>query len=292
MSTENNKEATVMVDTLENLEVDNIINDIVNKIKVTSRFMTVATNQMGKTNAVMHLMRAIMNQPEYINDKVRMRAFDPAFNFRFKFDAVPYVDRTEYVHVPDDAQSLIVDIPFLDASKKKEAIMEVLLSDFIRKRNMKKMYNGKVPYHNFYIVDEMQNVWGNYALRSREGESALTVFSESSNYGMAIMGISQRFADVATGIVERCAYYLVGALSGSNELTRLSKMVSNVKIVKRVRTLKRGEFIFIDKDNSEYFMEIHFPVFVSNGKPYPYQSPTVITETNKVGKIQAFKNFF
>ena len=292
MSTENNKEATVMVDTLENLEVDNIINDIVNKIKVTSRFMTVATNQMGKTNAVMHLMRAIMNQPEYINDKVRMRAFDPAFNFRFKFDAVPYVDRTEYVHVPDDAQSLIVDIPFLDASKKKEAIMEVLLSDFIRKRNMKKMYNGKVPYQYFYIVDEMQNVWGNYALRSREGESALTVFSESSNYGMAIMGISQRFADVATGIVERCAYYLVGALSGSNELTRLSKMVSNVKIVKRVRTLKRGEFIFIDKDNSEYFMEIHFPVFVSNGKPYPYQSPTVITETNKVGKIQAFKNFF
>jgi hypothetical protein len=292
MSNVNSEEAMVMVDAPEENEVLTLMNDIVNKIKVTSRFMCVATNQMGKTNAIMHLMRAIMEQPEYVNDKIRMRAFDPAFNFRFKFDSVPYVDRTECVHVPDDAQSLIVDIPFLDSKSKKDAIMEVLLSDFIRKRNMKKIYNGKIAYHNFYIVDEMQNVWGNYALRSREGEGALTVFSESSNYGMSIMGISQRFADVATGIVERCAYYLVGALSGSNELTRLGKMVSDVKIVKRVRTLKRGEFIFIDKDNSEYFTEIHFPIFVGNGKPYPYQSPTVITQTNKVGKIQAFKNFF
>lgn len=273
-------------------ETQATLSDIVNKIKVTSRFMAVATNQMGKTNAMMWLMRTIMEQPEYIKNEIRLRAFDPAFNFRYKFDSIPYIDRTEVVHVPDEPQSLIVDIPFMDIQSKKDAIMEVLLSDFIRKRNLKKIYNGQTKYYNFYIVDEMQNVWGKYALRSRDGEGALTVFSESSNYGMVIMGISQRFADVATEIVERCAYYLVGGLSGSNELTRLGKMVNNIKIIKRAKKLRRSEFIFIDKDNSEYFTELHFPKFENNVMPYQYISPTVVTSTNKIGKIQIFKNFF
>jgi hypothetical protein len=253
----------------EQLKFEATLNEIIEKVRVTSRFMTVATNQMGKTNAMMHLWRALIKRPDHAENKIKSVGFDPALNFRFKFDSIPYVDRTKVKHVPL-AQDLIVDIPFINSSLKKDAIMEVLLSDFVHKRQLKEVHEGKIPFYNFYIIDEMQNVWGSYALRSKEGESALTVFSESSNYGMVIMGISQRFADVATGIVERCAYYLVGALSGSNEITRLEKMVDNPKIINRIRTLKRSEFIFIDKDNPEYSKEITFHEFKGNGKPYPF----------------------
>jgi hypothetical protein len=279
-----------------------LINDIVEKIMASSRFMAVATNQMGKTNAMMYLMRAIMNHPKNVNGNWRMKAFDPAFNFRYKFDRVSCIDATEnatFTHqdgitriaVPPTEQNIIVDIPYTNCSEKKRVIMEVLKADFEHKRVLKKANNGNVPFHDFYIVDEMQNVWGNYALRGKTGEEALTIFSESSNYRMAIMGISQRFADVATGIVERCAYYLVGALSGANELKRLGNMVTNKKIVDRVKTLKRGEFIFIDKTNSEFYDTLVFEKFEQIGSPYIYTSPTVEHRKSKTG-FNFFRTFF
>ena len=258
----------------EQAKFEATLDEMVEKIRLTSRFMAVATNQMGKTNAMMHLWRAILRRQDHAQNKVKTMGFDPALNFRFKFDSIPYVDRTVVKHVPL-AQDIIVDIPFVNSTLKKDAIMEVLLSDFIHKRKLKEVHEGKVPFYNFYIVDEMQNVWVSYALRSKQGEGALTVFSESSNYGMVIMGIAQRFADVATGIVERCAYYLVGALSGSNEIKRLEKMVDNPKIINRIRTLKRGEFIFIDKDTPEYSKEIYFKEFKGNGRPYPFATTSV-----------------
>jgi len=279
-----------------------LINDIVEKIMASSRFMSVATNQMGKTNAIMLIMRAIMNHPKNVNGKWRMKAFDPAFNFRYKFDAIPCIDATEnatFTHqdgitriaVPPTEQNIIVDIPYTNCSEKKRVIMEVLKADFEYKRGLKKANKGIVPYQDFYIVDEMQNVWGNYALRGRTGEEALTIFAESSNYLMAIIGLSQRFADVATGIVERCAYYLVGALSGSNELKRLGNMVTNKKVVDKVKTLKRGEFVFVDKTNSEYFDTLVFDKFEPRGIPTSYVSPVVARTKNSSG-FKSFRTFF
>jgi len=260
----------------EQKKFDEKLSEIVEKIRLTSRFMVVATNQMGKTDVSMHLFRAIMKRSDHAENKVKTIDFDPAVNLRYKFDKVPFIDRTKVRHVPL-AQDLIVDIPFINASLKRDAVMEVLSSDFIHKRKLKMEHNGNNPFYNFYIIDEMQNIWGTYALRKKDGESALTIFSESSNYGMVIIGLSQRFADVATGVVERCAYYLVGRLSGDNELKKLQRMVDNEKIISQVRGLKRGEFVFIDKDNPEYSVEIDFNEFKQVGTPYE------LTETKPVG---------
>lgn len=271
-----------------------LINEIVEKIMASSRFMAVATNQMGKTNAMMYLMRAIMNHPKNVNGNWRMKAFDPAFNFRYKFDGIPCINASKNVHyqyfdrmittaVPTEVQNIIVDVPFTNCSAKKRVIMDVLKADFEYKREQKEMNDGNVPYQDFYIVDEMQNVWGNYALRGTSGEEALTIFSESSNYRMAIMGISQRFADVATGIVERCAYYLVGALSGANELKRLGNMVNNKETIDKVKGLKRGEFIFIDKTNTDYFDTLVFEKFEAKGKPYNYVPPVIEQKKSNTG---------
>jgi hypothetical protein len=280
-----------------------LIFEIISKIRASSRFMAVATNQMGKTNAIMFLLRAIMNHPDNINGKWRMKFFDPAFNARYKFDSIPYIDATENarfayfdanvrVPVPPEVQNIIVDIPYTNTSNKKRVIMEVLKADFEYKRELKKVYKGDVPYQDFYIVDEMQNVWGNYALRGNVGEEALTIFSESSNYKMAIMGISQRFADVATGIVERCRYYFVGGLSGANEITRLAKMVNNSqKIIDKVKTLKLGEFIFIDRSNTEYFDTLEFEKFVGRGEPYQYVAPIQEKVKSPTG-FKAFRTYF
>jgi hypothetical protein len=286
----------------EELKQQALINEIILKIKSASRFMCVATNQMGKTNAMMYLMRAIINHPDNINGKWRMKAFDPAFNFRYKFDGIPYIDATENqqflyldglkrVQVPPNVQNIIVDVPYTNTSDKKRVIMETLKADFEYKRSLKKIYNGEVPYQDFYIVDEMQNVWGNYALRGTSGEEALTIFSESSNYAMAIMGISQRFADVATGIVERCGFYLSGALSGANEINRLGKMVNNKKVTDAVRTLKRGEFVFIDKTNTEYFDTLKFTKFIRNKAPEQYVAPVKKQVENKSG-FNVFRTYF
>lgn len=245
---------------------NNEISKIIDKIKLTSRFMIVGTNQSGKTNLAMHLLRGIRKKPEHEEQRFKTTYFDPAMNLRYKFDEIPYVDRTKNRYIPLE-QDLIIDVPFTRTSLKKDAIMDVLLTDFQNKREAKMRNEGKIFCHNFYFVDEMQNVWGTYALRRKDGETALTVFSESSNYGMVIVGLSQRFASVSTEIVERCAYFFVGRLSGDNEINRLKRMVADPRIISRVRELKVGEFIFIDKDN-EFAVEIDFNLFEGVGKPY------------------------
>ncbi|HEY4699382.1 MAG TPA: hypothetical protein VIH27_03320 [Nitrososphaerales archaeon] len=273
------------IKTEEQKTTESMLDEIIEKIKVTSRFMVVGINQSGKSNLMLHLMKAIRRRPEHKDNGIKMTAFDPTLNFRYKFDSIPYLDRTKIRDVPDSIQDLIVDIPFTTASLKRDCIMEVLLRDFGHKRTLKMQHNGVNPYYNFYIIDEMQNVFGSYALRSKEGETALTIFSESSNYAMVIMGISQRFNDVATGVIERCAYFLVGNLSGGNELSKFAK-ITGKKIANMTKSLKVGDFLFIDRSNLESVKQIHVPIFEQEGTPYPYEEQSM-----KWGVKERFVNY-
>lgn len=246
------------------------IEEIMQKILVTSRSIVCGTNRTGKTNTLQWLFRALRNmrEKELIKNKIKVTFFDPTLNLRYNFDSIPYVDRRKTQVIPL-VKDLIVDIPFISSTSKREAIMEVLINDYIHKQQLKEKYEGIVPYRDVYFIDEMQNVWSNKALKRRDGETALTIFSESSNYGMIIIGSTQRLADVAPEIIERTTYVLCGHLSGDNDVAKL-KRIAGADVAKATKKLKQGEFIFVDT-STNFFDTIKFPKFEQTGKPYLYQ---------------------
>ena len=122
--------------------------------------------------------------------------------------------------------------------------MEVLINDYIHKQQLKEKYEGTVPYRDVYFIDEMQNVWSNKALKRRDGETALTIFSESSNYGMIIIGSTQRLADVAPEIIERTTYALCGHLSGDNDVAKL-KRIAGADVAKATKKIEARRIYFL-----------------------------------------------
>lgn len=249
-------------------EFEGKLREVIDKVMTQGQLIVPATKQHGKTNAVMWLMRTLRNSHEHEENRIKLMIFDTVLNFRFKFDEMPYVDISKVRHIPL-VQDLLIDIPYTSIRLTKDAITQVLMEDFIKKRQLKEKFKGDIPYSNVYMVEEMHNVWGTFGLTGIRGEFALKIFSECANYGMIIIGITQRLADVSTKIVERSRYLLVGNLSGDNDTGKL-KRVTNKQISEKVKTLKRGEFIFIDRDNLEYVELIYFPKFEGKGKPYPH----------------------
>jgi len=250
-------------------EFEDTLREIIEKVMEQGQLIVPATKQHGKTNAVMWVIRFLRNSQEHEENRIKLTIFDTVLNFRYKFDEMPFVDISKIRHVPL-VQDLLIDIPYTSIRLTKDAITQVLMEDFIKKRQLKEKFEGDVPYNNVYMVEEMHNVWGTYGLTGARGEFALKIFSECANYGMIIIGITQRLADVSTKIVERSRYLLVGNLSGDNDTGKL-KRVTNKQISEKVKTLKRGEFIFIDRDNLEYVKLVHFPKFEGEGKPYAHK---------------------
>lgn len=246
------------------------LKEIMQKILVTSRSIVCGTNRTGKTNTLQWLwyILMLMREEELIKNKTKITFFDPTLNLRYNFDSVPYVDRRKTQVIPL-VKDLIIDIPFISSTSKREAVMEVLTNDYIHKQQLKEKYEGKIPYQDVYFIDEMQNVWSNKALKRKDGETALTIFSESSNYGMIIIGSTQRLADVAPEIIERTTYALCGHLSGDNDVAKLRR-IAGTDVAKATKKLKQGEFIFVDT-STNFFDTIKFPKFVQTGKPYLYQ---------------------
>lgn len=252
------------------IEFESKLREIIEKVSDSGQLICVATKQHGKTNAMMWLMQLLRNTQEHKENRVKLIMFDTCLNFRYKFDEIPFVDITEIRHIPL-VQDLLIDLLYTDTQLTRDAITQILKEDFIKKSKLKKKFDGINPYLNYYMVEEMQNVWGTYALSGTKGRFALKIFSEAMNFGMVILGVTQRLADVSTKICERSKYLLVGALQGDNDIGKL-KRITNKQISEKVKTLKKGEFLFIDRDNLEYAPLIYFPIFKQSGKPYPYKN--------------------
>jgi hypothetical protein len=258
------------------------IEDILSKVSIYGQLIIDATKQHGKTNAVMWLARELMKTEGYIKGTTKMTMFDPQLNFRNKFDSIAYIDIAKAEYVPLDEQALIIDLPFTSVSLRRQAILEILLNNFVHKRNLKEQLEGIVPYTDFYIVDEMQNVWGRNAVSGKKGEDTLTIFSECANLRTIIIGLTQRLADVATQVTERSQYMLIGKMIGDNDVNKLGRILDNVKLAKKTKTLKRGQFLFIDKESdADKTPVITFPEFKRTGKSYPYNF-----ESNDYGYVQ------
>lgn len=247
-------------------EMPKLVDEILEKTFKSGQLVIIATKQHGKTNACMWLVRRVMQSQSHAEGTVKSLLFDTVLNFRYKFDRIPYLDISKVRHIKP-VQDLIVDLPYMDSNLVKARITQILMEDFHKKRTLKEKHIGVNPYQNLYVVEEMQNVWGTYGIKGQQGRFALKVFSEGANYGIIIWGLAQRCASVSTEALERSQHYLIGRLSGDNDIKKIAR-VTTKKVAEEIKTLKRGQFIFWDRDNPEYVEQIDFPLFKSNGTPY------------------------
>ena len=257
------------------------LKEIVDKMLEQSQLLVIATKRHGKTNASMHIIRELMQRKEYLEQKLKLTIFDTVVVWRYAFDIIPFLDFDDVSILPI-LNGLIVDMGFVDSNDRRNAISEIVMNDFIKMQKLKRKHEGKIPFKNIYVIEEMQNVLGTYAMNGNKGRFWLTVVSECGNFGQVIMGIGQRFADISTKIVDRTRYYLIGGTSGERDLVKI-KGIGGKSLSDKVRTLKRGEFIFWDKKERGTVTLIYFPKFKQNGKPYLYDDTS--SETGYVKEV-------
>jgi len=243
------------------------LNDIIEKMIQQGQLMVIATKQHGKTNAVMWLLRLISELKIHEQQQITTLIFDTVLNWRYKFDETPYIDY-EGIRTLPLVQDLIVDFAHVDTNMTRDAIGQIVMNDFRLKRRLKEKHKGKNAYLNLYVIEEIQNVLGTYSMNGFEGRFWLKMVSECANYGQIILGIGQRLADISTKVIERTRYFLFGATSGDNDLAKIKRMGGN-QLKDMVKNLKKGEFIFFDKE-SNFATIIGFPKFVAKGIPYRY----------------------
>lgn len=246
------------------------LEEIINKVLEQGQLVVTANKQMGKTNAMMWLMRKIMQMKGHEENRFKSIIFDLPLVWRFRFDKIPFVDHSKVSYIPV-TRDLIVDLPYIDSVRTRNAISELLIEDFIRKRKIKEKFEGIIPFTNIYIIEECQNVFGSYSLNGSMGQFNLKIFSECANYGMVVIASTQRLADVSTKIVGRSKYVLVGSLQEDNDLKKIRKATTK-EVSEKAKTLTRGKFIFWDRDNPEYIDMIYFPKFEADGKPYLFEN--------------------
>lgn len=245
------------------------LDEILTKVLIQGQLMVIATKQHGKSNACKWLARRMRESDLHKDQKLTSIIFDTVLNWRYSFDIIPYVDYEGIRSIPM-VQDLLVDLGFVDSEETRNAIGEIVMNDFIKKRDLKKQLDGQIPFKNIYIIEEIQNVLGTYSMNGSMGRFWLKTVSECANYGQVIIGIGQRLGDISTKIVERSRYFMFGMTAGDNDKRKITRM-GGKKMGEVISTLKKGEFIFYDKEGNVADV-LGFPLFVQNGKPYEFKN--------------------
>lgn len=260
-----------------------LLNKIVQCLITNGKLLIVGINGHGKTNAMKHILRFIMNTQEYKDNKYIIRITDTTNVWKWSFDSIPFVDIVKKSSIPEDAKTLLLDLGFEDSDANVRIIENMLRGDWILQRESINTYHGQIPIHRITAIEEIQLVAGSYSLNGKSGRFFFKVMSEGRNLGMYIIGTTQRFADVSTKICERTRYFLLGAVSGSNDITKIARMFPSDKgrkVTDCLLSLKRSEFLFLDKENPEEgSFIIYFPQFEPVGKPYEFEEkiPSKVT---------------
>jgi len=240
------------------------IDEIIAMAVQNGGLMFVATNGSGKSCAGMWFARRIMDNPKHEAHEYKLTIFDTVYNWRYNFDKIPFIDYNQTRMLPI-SQDLIIDVSDLDPIDTRNNISAILMEDFQKKQELKVAMNGQLPFVNFYIIEEMQNVFGTYALGQKTGRFNLKLFAEGRNFGMCFIGIGQRIADISPKAIERRRYFLLGRANGDNDLQKIGRMFNPI-VAEHLKALQVGSFLFFDKETNT-LDEIGFPLFNQMGKP-------------------------
>jgi hypothetical protein len=88
-----------------------------------------------------------------------------------------------------------------------------------------------------------------------------------------MIGLTQRLSDVNTQFCERTKYFMIGSLSGANDLRKVKSMFEKDvggRLIHEIQALRRGEFILVDTYNTENSLKIYFPKFEQSGVPFEW----------------------
>lgn len=250
---------------------DEILKKITQYLVDNGKLMIIGLGGTGKTTVAMHLVRYIMNTSEYKDGNTIIRIGDSANVWKLKFDQIPYVDVTKKPSIPFDEKTVLLDLGYLSTNKNVGLIENMVGQDYYMQRELMNKNNGRTPLARIYVFEEIQNLFGSY----KKSDFWLKIWSESRNYGQYFIGLAQRLSDVSTRIVERTKYILIGSLSGDNDISKIKRMFGTERgnrVVNAILGLKRGEFLLLDKENTENSMKIYFPIFAQNGKPFEYDT--------------------
>lgn len=253
-------------------EAEAMFQRLVEHLIENGKLMIIGLGGTGKTNAVMHLVRYLMNKAEYKEGRIIIRIGDSANVWKLKFDKIPFVDITKKPSIPDDEGTLLLDLGYLSTDKNVALLENLVKQDYYRQRDLMNKNNGQTPIKRIYVFEEIQNLFGSY----KRSDFWLKIWSESRNYGQYFIGLAQRLSDVSTRIVERTKYILIGSLSGDNDLAKVKRMFGKEigeRVIHEIQSLKRGDFLLIDTQNVESnSWEIYFPKFEQNGTPFEYDN--------------------
>jgi hypothetical protein len=252
------------------------LDEIIKKIEESGGLIVSGSNQSGKTNAVMWIARRIRDSPKHSTNEYKLTIFDDTLNWKFKFDSIPFVDYAKTSVIPFEEQDLIVNLhEIADIIDVKNVIADLMYRDFMHKHELKNSLNGVVPFANFYVIEEIQNVLGRNGLGLKSGRFLYKLYCECTNFRMVVIGLTQRLADVDTRVVERRRYFLIGRTCGDNDVQKISRMFGS-QVADKVKTLKTNfeegisEFIFYDKAENHAYL-IQFPKFEGIGKPFEHK---------------------
>jgi hypothetical protein len=238
----------------------------------SGKLIIIGLPQQGKTTTAMHIIRKLTETKEFQEGVFLIKVCDTANVWKWRFDKIPYIDLTKTHNIPEIERILLLDLGYTDNKINTSLIESMVRGDYYRQREMINKLEGRINIRRIYVIEEIQNILGTYSMNGESGRFWLKEISEGANYGQYIIGLGQRLSDISTKIVERCRYFLIGALTGDNDLAKLKRMLGSEKanVLDLVRGLKKGEFLWLDKENPEGSMKIYFPIFVQNGKPYEY----------------------
>jgi hypothetical protein len=239
--------------------------DILNRTMTNGSLLISGTGGSGKTFASMWLMRRLMQSPKFEINEYRISIIEPCLNYRYKFDAVPYINYATTNVIPKD-RAIIIDMNGMTPKAKRDGLNSILTTDFVLKQKLKIENNGINRYKNFYMLDELHNSLGRYALVGDKGAELLDVFTECRNFDMYIIGVTRRLADISTQYVESSRNFLLGKMAGENDLKKIEKMLGH-KVSNAVANLKPRSFIFFDTEDNN-LCEIGFPEFIAIGLPF------------------------
>lgn len=245
------------------------LDEIVGLLTQNGGLLALGSNQCGKSNAIMWLLRRIRN----VKEDSKITVFDTCLNWRYNFDKVPFIDRSVWLGEMPVARDLIVDLTDPDPLIIRTNIADIINVDYDDKRRLKETLNGVVPFTNYYVIEEMQNVFGTTALGQSSGRFIYKTICDGTNFGMCFIGLGQRLAEISTKIVERRRYLLFGRANGDNDLEKITRTFGK-EVAEKVGQLvvdpAKGisQFLFFDKATTDGYI-ITFPKFVQTGKPEP-----------------------
>jgi len=250
----------------------------------------VASKGHGKTNTLMCVVSELNGEGiPIIIDYTSQHCFKLPFEVKFLNESYWRKPRIE------------INKPIiLDFSQTTKELAGEILRDIIKKEYLKRV---KIVIEGFregkdreeilkgfkwlvFCLEEAQDLIGRYL---KSDDDLATAMNCGRNYKITFVYLTQRLADLATSLVERCSY-LIGKQTSDNNLRKISRILGiSRKKLKFIETLPKGSFIFY---NGERVERLDFPKFLGFGRAYEVKRTIIKRKSPKESLWARLKDSF